>query len=85
MSIQKKSLINNLTAAKKAIIATSSTISPVVANKAAAKSVMASKTAQKVMANKAAAKSVVASKTAQKVMANKAHVIGNRVAMKVQY
>ena len=76
MSIQKKSLINNLTAAKKAIIATSSTISPVVANKAAAKGVMASK---------AAAKSVMASKTAQKVMANKAHVIGNRVAMKVQY
>jgi hypothetical protein len=36
------------------------------------------------MANKAAAKSVVASKLSAKTAA-KAHVIGNRVAMKVQY
>lgn len=83
MSIQKKSLINNLTAAKKAIIATSSTVSPVVSNKLSAKRVMASKTAQKVVANRTAMK-VVANKLSAKTAA-KAHVIGNRVAMKVQY
>lgn len=61
MSVKKRVLISNLTAAKKAIIATSSTVSPVVSNKLSAKRVMASKAAVKVMA----------SKTAPKVVANK--------------
>ena len=55
MSIQKKSLINNLTATKKAIIASSSTVAPVLSNKHAAKgSVMAAKKASKaaVVSNK---------------------------------
>ena len=81
MSIQKKSLINNLTATKKAIIASSSTVAPVLSNKYAAKgNVMAAKGASKaaVLSNKSAAKgSVMAAKKA-----SKAAVVSNKISNK---
>jgi hypothetical protein len=79
MSIEKKSLINNMTATKKALIAT--TPSPIVSNKIAEKSsVSASKVAaSKVAASKVAASKVAASKVAaSKVAASK--VAASKVA-----
>ena len=73
MSIEKKSLINNMTATKKALFATTPA-SPIVSNKIAEKgSVSASKVAaSKVAASKVAASKVAASKVAaSKVAASK--------------
>jgi hypothetical protein len=85
MSIQKKSLINNLTAAKKAIIATSSTVTPVVANKAASKSaVLSNKFSMKhsgVLSNKISNK--VSNKISNKLSNKVSNKLSNKVSNKV--
>jgi hypothetical protein len=78
MSVQKKSLINNMTTTKKAIIASGNTVAPVVSNKLAEK--------RPVLGNKKALKNVIGNRTALKaVVGNKAAlkaVIGNKTALK---
>lgn len=54
MSIEKKSLINNMTATKKALIATNTTASPVVSNKTA--SIKLPVAASRVLSSKKASK-----------------------------
>ena len=85
MSIQKKSLINNLTATKKAIIASNSMVAPVLSNKSAAKqSVFAAKTASKanVLSNKISNK--LSNKVSNKMSNKFSNKISNKFSNKAQ-
>jgi hypothetical protein len=65
MSVEKKSLINNMSATKKAIIASSpKTVTPVVSNKLAGKKFLAKTVAGKIAGKKLAGK--LAAKVAAK-------------------
>jgi hypothetical protein len=84
MAIQKKSLIGNMTAAKKAIIATTQVNTARMGNALVSKSVVAPKMAKNIVAPKMA-KNIVAPKMAKNIVAPKMakNVVAPKMAKRI--